>query len=155
MVRERASLRHETRPTDCRSAAASAANDLQKPTILCAKRSAATAGSASRSPSHARHPSVPATPARYHAGITCFDLESRTPGITPCTTGVDREPRTSGITLAYNEPSAQRAFVPHLHNEPSAQRAFVLLLHNGLWHDGEGTTRVRDARFARSKTKKE
>ena len=92
------------------------------------------------------HQHGPTTPSWNHTGITGVRSGSRscgiTPaqralignhaqhGITPCITGRDREPRSSGITRLWyhvpqNAPSAPRAFVPHRHNAPSAQRASV------------------------------
>ena len=80
--------------------------------------------------------------------------EPRPSGITPCTTGVDREPRPSRITfpstcLPHNGRAYHTGTTSTQHNERSYHT-----LHNGLRHDGNGTTRLQEARFTTSKTKK-
>ena len=102
------------------SAAASASRTtVKKPTISCAKRSAATTCSATRSSSLARHPHAPTTPSWYHAGRTGRDREPHPSGITQGTTGHDREPRPAHNQGAQNVRAAQRALVPR-----PAPRAF-------------------------------
>ena len=72
-----------------------------------------------------------------------------------CTTGLHLEPRPSGITLPVTRLPHNELSYHALHNAPSAQRAFIPHRHNGLLHNGVGTTRLQDARFATSGTKRE
>jgi len=98
---------------------------IKMPTILCAQRSAATACSASRSPSLTSHPHLPTTPTCSHTGTTGVRSTSRPSGITQCIPGRNRNHAQHTIRLA-------RTGAPHngranhtLHNAPSAQRACV------------------------------
>jgi hypothetical protein len=129
-------------------AASAPPTTFKKPTISRAKRSAAMPCSALRHLSFACHPYVPTTPPCSHTCTTGVGSESHASGITPCTTGLERNyvqhttrlPTTSALhhELSYHT----------LHNGQSAQRTFVPRLHNGRLHDGGGTTGVLEARFA-------
>ena len=94
-------------------------------TISCAKRSAAWACSASRSRRSGCQPHVPATPARYHTGITGVNRNHADRGSRPAQRAAIfnhaqhtiRLPRTC---IRHNRPT----YHP-LHNGLGAQRAYV------------------------------
>jgi hypothetical protein len=133
------------RPSEC----------TKKRTISRAKRSAATPCSALRSRAFglvAACADHPRTLPHRHDGRQSVP---RPPGITPCTTGLD-------LNHAHREsPFPQRALcttsvppTPCITCSQHNERLYHTL-HNGLGHDGTGTTRVQDARFAPSTSKKE
>jgi hypothetical protein len=81
------------------------------------------------------HAPLGSHPAQRALHRTTPSTQSRCPEWARSTTGLPPTPYTT--SLQYNEPSVQRAFVPHT-------------LHNGLQHDGGGTTGVPESRFTPS-----
>jgi len=125
-------------PNACRSAAASALGDASQKINDLAREAVGCNGVFGAPASLVRVPSACAD----HTSIVSHlhngpRSEPRQKGITPSTTGFDRNhvPHNGRSSHAWhNGTPAQRALVPHRHNERR--------------HDGAGTTRLQDARFA-------
>ena len=82
-------------------------------------------------------------------------MESRTSGITPGTTGRDRNHAQHTIMVPHNGHAAPLAFVPHRHNEPSAPRVFVPHRHNGHRTPGPAERAFRMRNCLQQKRKKD
>jgi len=95
-------------------------------------------------------PHPPTTPVWYHTGTTGVRSLSRASGITPCTTGLEKNHAQHTTTLPWaglqhNGPAYHACTT----GNPQNGRSYHAL-HHGRLHDGAGTTGLQEASFGSS-----